>query len=105
MLRTICKLTLVVCLAFIACAARYLFGASPVYADAPIAHDDAYTTTEDISLTVPFTITGVLGNDTDADGDTLTATLQTAPISGTLLFNADGTLTYTPPQHCNGSDS
>ena len=35
--------------------------------DAPIAGDDAYSTTEDTALTVAAP--GVLGNDSDADGD------------------------------------
>ena len=41
--------------------------------DAPIAADDAYTTTEDTALTVAAP--GVLGNDSDPDGDPLTAVL------------------------------
>ena len=36
--------------------------------DAPVAVDDAYATDEDAALTVPAA-TGVLDNDTDADGD------------------------------------
>ena len=39
---------------------------------------------------------GVLGNDTDADGDPLTAQLVTGPANGTLALNADGSFTYTP---------
>ena len=34
--------------------------------DAPVADDDAYSTTEDTALTVAAP--GVLGNDTDVDG-------------------------------------
>jgi VCBS repeat-containing protein len=42
--------------------------------DVPIAANDTYTATEDLPLTIP--IPGVLGNDTDADGDTLIAVLD-----------------------------
>ncbi len=51
--------------------------------DAPVAVDDAYTTDEDTPLTVAAP--GVLGNDTDVDGDPLTAVQVTAPASGTLV--------------------
>ena len=62
--------------------------------DPPVAVDDAYSTAEDTTLTVPAP--GVLGNDTDADGDALTAALGTGPANGTLTLNADGSFTYTP---------
>ena len=39
---------------------------------------------------------GVLGNDTDPDGDPLTAVLVTGPSHGSLTLNADGSFTYTP---------
>ena len=39
--------------------------------DAPAATDDSYATSEDTPLTVGAP--GVLANDTDVDGDTLTA--------------------------------
>ena len=41
--------------------------------DAPVAVDDSYTTNEDTPLTIAAP--GVLGNDTDVDGDALTAAL------------------------------
>ena len=43
----------------------------------PVADDDSYTTDEDTPLTVAAP--GVLANDTDVDGDTLTATLVAGP--------------------------
>ncbi|WP_461521653.1 DUF2341 domain-containing protein, partial [Porticoccus sp.] len=50
---------------------------------------------------------GVLDNDIDPDGDSLT--VNTTPISdvtnGTLLLNADGSFSYTPDAGFNGSDS
>jgi VCBS repeat-containing protein len=71
--------------------------------DAPVAQDDAYTTDEDVALTVPAP--GVLGNDSDVEGDALTAVLQTGPTSGALTLNQDGSFDYTPNADFNGSDS
>lgn len=48
---------------------------------------------------------GVLGNDTDADGDALTPVLVTGPAHGTLTLNADGSFTYTPTTGYHGPDS
>ena len=56
----------------------------------PVAADDSYATDEDTPLTVAAP--GVLANDTDVDGDTLTAVLVTGPAHGTLTLNADGSL-------------
>ena len=71
--------------------------------DAPVADNDAYNTTEDHALTVPAK--GVLGNDTDVEGNALTATLVTGPAHGSLALNANGSFTYTPAHDYNGSDS
>src|SRR5207249_994218 len=67
------------------------------------ANDDSYTTPEDTQLTV--SAPGVLANDTDADGDTLTAVLVSGPAHGTLTLNADGSLVYMPALNFNGTDS
>ncbi len=69
----------------------------------PSATGDAYTTDEDAPLEV--TAPGVLGNDTDPDGDALTATLVSGPSHGSLKLDPDGSLTYTPAANFNGSDS
>ena len=71
--------------------------------DAPVADNDSYTTDEDTPLTRPAP--GVLGNDTDVDGATLTAVLVTGPSHGTLTLNPDGSFTYTPAANFNGADS
>ena len=48
---------------------------------------------------------GVLGNDTDPDGDALTAVLVSGPAHGTLTLNADGSFSYTPDPDYNGPDT
>jgi len=47
----------------------------------------------------------VLGNDTDADGDPLTAIVVSAPAHGALTLNANGGFSYTPAANYNGPDS
>jgi VCBS repeat-containing protein len=70
---------------------------------APVATDDAYSTAEDTPLTVAAP--GVLGNDSDPDGNPLTATLVTGPAHGTVTLNANGAFTYTPPANSNDTDT
>jgi hypothetical protein len=69
----------------------------------PIAAADSYTTPEDTPLIVAAP--GVLSNDTDPDGDPLTAVLVTGPTHGTLALAATGGFTYTPNANYNGLDS
>ena len=68
--------------------------------DAPDANDDAYATDEDAPLTL-----GVLDNDTNVDGDSLSATEVSDPAHGSLALNPDGSLTYRPDPDFNGNDS
>ena len=68
-----------------------------------MAADNSYSTNEDNALTV--TAPGVLGNDTDADGNPLTASVVAGPANGSLTLNADGSFTYTPNANYNGADS
>ena len=70
---------------------------------APVAVNDSYTTNEDTVLTV--SAPGVLSNDTDIDGDSLTAAVVSGPSHGTLTLNSNGSFTYTPAANYNGSDS
>jgi M6 family metalloprotease-like protein len=71
--------------------------------DQPVAADDAYETARDTTLEV--TAPGVLGNDTDVDGDDLTASGPTAgPFEGTVVVNGDGSFTYTPEPGYTGTD-
>ena len=48
---------------------------------------------------------GVLQDDTDADNDSLTVTLSSAPAHGSLILNTNGSFTYTPDEAFSGSDS
>ncbi len=68
--------------------------------DAPTAVDDTAATTLDTAST-PI---DVLANDSDPEGDPLTVTTATAP-NGTVVINADNTLTYTPDPGFVGADS
>ena len=66
----------------------------------PDAVDDANTTTEGTPVSG-----SVLDNDSDPDGDDLTATLATGPLNGSVVLNDDGTYTYTPDDGFTGNDS
>ena len=68
--------------------------------DAPVATNDQYVVDEGTSVGYSAGL-GVLGNDADADGDMLTATLLNGPSNGTLMLNSDGSFTYTH----NGSET
>src|SRR4029079_18399856 len=48
---------------------------------------------------------GVLGNDTDLDGDALTAAVTTTVAHGSLTLNANGSFIYTPSSNYFGADS
>jgi hypothetical protein len=69
----------------------------------PIANNDSYDYVQNTTLTVGAP--GVLANDTDADGDSLSAALVSAPAFGTLNLSPDGGFTYTPATNFNGTDS
>jgi VCBS repeat-containing protein len=71
--------------------------------NAPVALNNTYSTNEDTALNVAAP--GVLGNDTDADGDPLTAIKVSNPSHGTVTLNSNGSFTYTPTANYNGADS
>jgi FtsP/CotA-like multicopper oxidase with cupredoxin domain len=60
--------------------------------DPPVAVGNSYNALAGVALTVGAP--GVLGNDSDADGDPLTAALVGNVSGGSLTLNADGSLTY-----------
>ncbi len=70
---------------------------------APVATNDSYATARRKKLVVSSP--GVLANDTDADGDPLTASLVSKPKGGTVAFKSDGSFVYTPYRKFSGTDS
>ena len=70
--------------------------------DAPVAAENSYSTNEGTTLTVGAP--GVLGNDSDVEGDPLTAVVVGLPAHGTLSLNPNGGFTYTPAAGFNGLD-
>ena len=71
--------------------------------DAPVAGDDAYTVEQDIALVAGSP--GVLANDSDVDGDPITAILGRGPTGGQVTLNADGSFSYTANPGFAGVDS
>lgn len=71
---------------------------------APVGQADSYTLERNGTLVVDAA-NGVLANDSDADGDTLTATLLQGPQHGTFVFNLDGSFSYQPDNGFTGDDS
>ncbi len=74
----------------------------------PVAADDGYATPADGLLVVAAP--GVLANDSDADGDPLTAALVADAANGELVFGpdggpGDGSFTYTPEAGFRGTDT
>ena len=70
---------------------------------APVAVADSYQTDQDTPLV--RSAPGVLGNDTDADGDPLTASKVANPSHGSVTLNSNGSFTYTPAAGYYGTDS
>jgi hypothetical protein len=70
--------------------------------NAPAAVANSYTTPKSVTLNIA--VPGVLGNDTDVDSvpGSLKAVLVSAPSSGTLTLNANGSLTYKPKSGFTG---
>jgi hypothetical protein len=75
-------------------------GNPPPANNAPVAASDSATTSEDNAVTIT-----VQSNDSDPDSDPLTTSVITQPTSGTVVVNANGTITYTPDGDYNGADS
>ncbi|MDW8069808.1 MAG: Ig-like domain-containing protein, partial [Anaerolineae bacterium] len=70
----------------------------------PSALNDGYSTFKNTALTV--SAPGVLANDSDPDGDPLTAHLVQGPTHGLLeFFNPDGSFIYRPAANFAGQDS
>jgi VCBS repeat-containing protein len=65
---------------------------------------DDYSMDEDTLLTIAASA-GVLANDSDIDGDALTAVLADLPDHGALTLNSNGSFSYRPDPDFFGSDS
>jgi len=70
------------------------FDVEVIAATAPVAVDDEYAVT--VGDTLSVAAPAVLGNDTDANQDSLTAALVTGTSGGTLNLQPSGAFTYTP---------
>ena len=68
----------------------------------PDANSDSYVTDTNVQLVVDA-LTGLLANDFDVDGDTLTAVLWVAPVNGSLNLQPDGSFVYTPAPDYSGT--
>jgi PKD repeat protein len=69
----------------------------------PTADDDSYETNEGQTLSVPAP--GVLANDSDPDGNPMTARVASGPQNGSLNLRGDGSFDYTPNGGFAGDDS
>lgn len=66
---------------------------------APVAANDSVTLASKAAVTI-----NVLANDSDPDGDTLNIVAFTQGSKGTVTYNSNGTLTYTPAKSFKSSD-
>ncbi|HEX7139982.1 MAG TPA: Ig-like domain-containing protein, partial [Vicinamibacterales bacterium] len=81
----------------------------------PVANPDSYDAVGNTELAVGTAGTqaatlsvatgSVLANDTDSDGDPLTATLGTVSAGASVTMNSDGTFRYLPPAGFSGDDT
>ena len=72
--------------------------------DPPVVTDDEFAVEEDADLGV-FADQSILGNDTDAEGDQLSAKLVNTVAHGKLTLNIDGSFFYLPDPDFFGTDS
>ena len=75
--------------------------------DAPTARNDSIGFTEDTVLDITIS-SQLLNNDTDIDNDSSALSFDgiiSTTTHGTLIDNEDGTLTYTPDDNYDGTDS
>ena len=70
----------------------------------PVAKNDAYTVSHNQTLTQTAS-TGILANDSDHDGDSLTASLVSNVQHGSLSLSSTGAFTYTPTSGFIGTDT
>ncbi len=74
--------------------------------DAPVAAPDSYAMVGDTVLdTSAAGLAGVLANDSDVEGDPLSAVLDGGPGQGTLILTPAGSFVYTPNPGWFGTDT
>ncbi len=71
--------------------------------DAPKAINDSYIANEDVTLVIPPP--GILTNDSDVDGISLSSVLVAGPSNGIIVSNPSGSFSYTPNANYFGADS
>ncbi|MEJ6398544.1 tandem-95 repeat protein [Yoonia sp. 208BN28-4] len=71
--------------------------------DLPMVNPDSFKVAADTTLTTQAD-RSILRNDSDIDGDTLTAVLDQDVSNGTLRLNEDGSFEYTPDAGYEGED-
>jgi hypothetical protein len=81
----------------------------------PVANPDSYDAVGNTELavgtsgseaaTLSVASGSVLANDTDSDGDTLTATLGTVSAGASVTLSSDGSFRYLPPAGFSGDDT
>jgi hypothetical protein len=69
--------------------------------DPPVANADTLAATEDTPVT--YAAADLLGNDTDVEGSPLAIAGVTSGAGGTVVLNADGSVTFTPDADFNGA--
>ena len=79
-------------------------GFSPPNGGPPVANNDSYSLNHDSTLSVPAVL-GVLANDTDPNGQTLSAVLVSQPTHGTLSLASTGAFVYTVHPGYTGTDT
>ena len=72
--------------------------------DAPAALDDYYFSDYETPIAINAAA-GVLANDSDADGDSLTVSIVDNPANGSVSLSADGSFSYTPNAGFTGIDT
>ena len=72
--------------------------------DFPLSLKDAYRVSEDGQLGVDQAA-GLLANDSDPDGQQLTALIESLPANGSVTLERDGSFVYTPAPDFHGIDT
>jgi hypothetical protein len=71
--------------------------------DPPDAVDDAATTNEDTPIDIP--LSALLANDRDPENDVINVVSAQSPVNGTVTFNTNSTVTFTPAPNYSGPAS